>query len=206
MQQVYAWTQCIGIDASIPGTIMRTLNYYQQRDWTRAGLYTLLSVLLLFTACIVSSIESIQQTLNITLNSAYSHVFVPIEALIWVRSIAVVLLVVVHAVRHVGEDKNTESTRSVEPSPNGCSVQLSVQNQTILVEKPQPDQISVQKVQVEQKTLPAPMQQKLKAEENRERVNAYMAERPEAKAQELVAALSLSLPTVRKYMKKIASS
>src|SRR6266567_368396 len=104
MQEIYAWTQCIGIDASIPGAIMRTLNYYQRKDWTRAGLYTLLSVLLLFTACIVSSIESIQQTLNITLNSAYSHVFVPIEALIWVRSIAVVLLVVVHAIRHVQVD------------------------------------------------------------------------------------------------------
>ena len=29
------------------------------------------------------------------------HVFVPIEALIWIRSIAIVLLIVAHALRHV---------------------------------------------------------------------------------------------------------
>ncbi|HLZ63248.1 MAG TPA: hypothetical protein VKR06_40465, partial [Ktedonosporobacter sp.] len=92
MQSLYAWTQCVGIDASIPGAIMRTLSYYHKKEWTKAGLYTVLSLLLLFTACIVSNIESIQQTLNITLNSAYAHVFVPIEGLIWIRSIAVVLL------------------------------------------------------------------------------------------------------------------
>ena len=86
MQGVYAWSQCIGIDASIPGAIMRTLYYYRQREWGNAGAYTLLSMLLLFTAMIVSSIESIQQTLNITLSSAYAHVFIPIEGLIWIRS------------------------------------------------------------------------------------------------------------------------
>ena len=47
MQALYAWTQCIGIDASIPGAIMRTLYFYRQRAWLQAGLYTLLSVLLL---------------------------------------------------------------------------------------------------------------------------------------------------------------
>jgi hypothetical protein len=46
------------------------------------GLYAVLSTLLLFTAAIVSDIESVQQTLNTTLDNAYSHVFIPVEGLI----------------------------------------------------------------------------------------------------------------------------
>jgi len=49
----------------------------------------------------VLNIESVQQTLNLTLHAAYVHVFVPIEALIWIRSSAIVLLIVAHALRHV---------------------------------------------------------------------------------------------------------
>src|SRR5215470_18888400 len=76
MQQIWAWTQCIAIDASVAGTIIRTIISYKQREWVKAGVYTLLSALLLFTAAIVSNIEAVQQTLNITLDSAYLHVFV----------------------------------------------------------------------------------------------------------------------------------
>ncbi len=56
------------------------------------GLYAVLSTLLLFTAAIVSDIESVQQTLNTTLDSAYSHVFIPVEGLIWIRSISLLTL------------------------------------------------------------------------------------------------------------------
>src|SRR6266478_7551293 len=101
MQQVWAWTQCIAIDASVAGTIIRTFRYRAEGEKIKTILYALLSVLLLFTAAIVSNIEAIQQTLNITLDSAYIHVFVPVEVLIWVRSIAIVLLIVAHAMRHV---------------------------------------------------------------------------------------------------------
>jgi len=58
-------------------------------------------LLLLFTAAIVSTIESVQQTLNIALDTAYVHVFLPVEVLIWIRSLAIVLLIVRHALRHV---------------------------------------------------------------------------------------------------------
>src|SRR5579883_3498724 len=84
MQRVWAWTQCIVIDASVAGTIIRTYQFFEKRLWVAFVLYALLSCLLLFTAAIVSNIESVQQTLNITLRSAYTHVFVSVEALIWV--------------------------------------------------------------------------------------------------------------------------
>src|SRR5713101_1697682 len=105
MQQVWAWTQCIAIDASVAGTIIRTFRYHAEGEAVKTWLYGLLSVLLLFTAAIVSNIEAVQQTLNIALDQAYIHVFVPVEALIWIRSIAIVLLIVAHALRHVHRER-----------------------------------------------------------------------------------------------------
>ena len=75
----------------------------------KTWLYALLSALLLFTAAIVSNIEAVQQTLNITLDAAYIHVFIPVEALIWIRSIAIVLLIGAHAMRHVQIEKKDTS-------------------------------------------------------------------------------------------------
>jgi len=66
MQRVWAWTQCIAIDASVAGTIIRTLCYHREGKKVITWLYGLLSALLLFTAAIVSNIESVQQILNLT--------------------------------------------------------------------------------------------------------------------------------------------
>jgi hypothetical protein len=101
MQQIWAWTQCIAIDDSVAGTIIWTFRFYNEGVQVKTWLYGLLSVLLLFTAAIVSNIEAVQQTLNITLDAAYIHVFVQVEALIRIRSLAIVLLIVAHSMRHV---------------------------------------------------------------------------------------------------------
>src|SRR5438445_8071713 len=66
MQRIWAWTQCIAIDASVAGTIIRTFQYRSQGETVKMWLSALLSVLLLFTAAIVSNIEAIQQTLHLT--------------------------------------------------------------------------------------------------------------------------------------------
>jgi hypothetical protein len=116
MQQVWAWTQCLAIDASVAGTIIRTFHYHTQGERVKMWLYVLLSVLLLFTAAIVSNIEATQQTLNITLDSAYTHVFVPIELLIWIRSVTIVLLIVAHALRHVQLTTPTATTQETKPA------------------------------------------------------------------------------------------
>src|SRR5215467_5638093 len=59
MQRIWAWTQCIAIDASVAGTIIRTYYYFTEKSWAKFTLYALLSCLLLFTAAIVSNIESV---------------------------------------------------------------------------------------------------------------------------------------------------
>ena len=61
------WYACFALSAMVRISKVKT--------W----LYGLLSILLLFTAAIVLNIESVQQTLNITLERAYIYVFVPDE-------------------------------------------------------------------------------------------------------------------------------
>ncbi len=118
MQRIWARTQCIAIDASVAGTIIRTFRYHAQGERVKCILYGFLSVLLLFTTAIVSNIESVQQTLNIALDAAYVHVFVPLEALIWIRSLAIVLLIVAHALRHVQHEPEQAAPSTVSiPQP-----------------------------------------------------------------------------------------
>src|SRR5713101_6000422 len=123
MQRVWAWTQCIAIDASVAGTIIRTFRYHTEGEKVKTWLYGLLSALLLFTEAIVLNIESVQQTLNLTLDAAYIHVFVPVEVLIWIRSVAIVLLIVAHALRHVSSQKQTEDIQT--PAPQSAPIVLT---------------------------------------------------------------------------------
>src|SRR5260370_8232055 len=112
MQRIWAWTQCIAIDASVAGTIIRTFRCHVEGERVKTCLYGLLSALLLFTAAIVLNIESVQQTLNLTLDAAYIHVFIPVELLIWIRSVAIVLLIVAHALRHVPTQQNEQGVHA----------------------------------------------------------------------------------------------
>lgn len=119
MQRIWAWTQCIAIDASVAGTVIRTFHYCIEGEKVRTALYGLLSLLLLFTAATVSNIESIQQTLNLALEQAYLRVFIPVEALIWIRSIVIVLLIVAHAMRHVRPERRAiPDSATVQATPN----------------------------------------------------------------------------------------
>jgi hypothetical protein len=42
---------------------------------------------------------------------------VPVEALIWIQSVAIVLLIVAHAMRHVSSQKRTEDVQAPVPQP-----------------------------------------------------------------------------------------
>ena len=228
MQRVWAWTQCIAIDASVAGTIIRTFRYYAQGEQVKYILYGLLSVLLLFTAAIVSNIESVQQTLNVTLEVAYVHVFIPVEALIWIRSLVIVLLIVAHALRHVQREPDQTTLAAVltaQPAPLALTPELvdalraALAHLTIL-EEPQPSQ-----------ALPSPQgeQQADKSEQrantaqeaaiacdheqatngskqeanNYERVKAYLATHPHATDRALADALTISTSTANKWRKRI---
>ena len=225
MQRVWAWTQCIAIDASVAGTIIRTFRYYAQGERVKYIMYGLLSVLLLFTAAIVSNIESVQQTLNITLEAAYVHVFIPVEVLIWIRSVVIVLLIVAHALRHVQREPDQTTPIAGSPAPLAITPELidalrAALAQVTISEEPQTSQ-----------ALPSPQseQQANKDEQrantaqeateaygheqatnggeqetnNYERVKAYLATHPQATDRSLADALTISTSTANKWRKRI---
>lgn len=187
MQDIWAWGQCIAVDASIPGTIIRTGYYFKQKERVKFWLYVGLSILLLFTAGIVSNIEAIQQTLNLSLKVAYTSVFIPVEGLIWVRSISIVFLIVAHSTRHVPARENEQPVRCEHQQ-----VTMSPELREII------RSAIIQEIQIEQKVLPEP-----EITDNCERVKAYMTEHPSAKVREVAQALSMSTSTANKWMRHI---
>jgi hypothetical protein len=212
MQRVWAWTQCIAIDASVAGTIIRTFRYHTEGEKIKTWLYGLLSALLLFTAAIVSNIESVQQTLNLTLDNAYLHVFIPVEALIWIRSLAIVLLIVAHALRHVHLTKPITSQQqetiqqpasSLLLTPEVIETLRALLAQTIVSEDTStPQALPELKSEEQEKEQPA-MMSNGRGSENFERVKEYMAEHPGAKVREVAEALSISVSTANKWMGKV---
>jgi hypothetical protein len=223
MQRVWAWTQCIAIDASVAGTIIRTFRYYAEGERIKTWLYGLLSALLLFTAAIVSNIESVQQTLNIALDQAYAHVFLPVEALIWIRSIAIVLLIVAHALRHVHSERagvKYAAGPASPPSPLVVTPELLDALRALL------SQTTVSEEAIVQYALPSPQdeQEVNKSKQraniaqeatgecndeqganNYERVKAYLARHPGAKVRDVAEALTISVSTANKWMIRLRS-
>ncbi|HEY6541724.1 MAG TPA: hypothetical protein VIZ18_12335 [Ktedonobacteraceae bacterium] len=201
MRQIWAWTQCIAIDASVAGTIIRAFHYHHEGEKVKTWLYGLLSVLLLFTAAIVSNIEAVQQTLNVTLDSAYSHVFVSIEVLTWIRSISVVLIIVAHSMRHVQiartpQEQPPAQPQETQPPQLVISPEL-LETLRVLLSQPQ---TTVTEEQPARTLLLTEGQQET---DNGERVKAYLAEHPHAHLREIAAALSISVTTVSKWRTRI---
>lgn len=105
LQEIWAWTQNIAIDMSLLGAIIRACVYWLEKERMKALLYTLLSGLLLFTAAIVSNIEAVMQSISgLSLQGAYGQVIFPVtvQQLTAIRSLAIVLILVAHAVQYVG--------------------------------------------------------------------------------------------------------
>ncbi len=213
MQRVWAWTQCIAIDASVAGTIIRTFRYHVDGERVKAWLYGFLSALLLFTAAIVSNIESVQQTLNIALDRAYLHVFVPVEALIWIRSLAIVLLIVAHALRHVRTIEpvaasQSELVQSTAPNlvltPEVIEALRALLAQTTVVEEGPARQALLEPNREVQVTEgPATNNEGEGEKGNFERVRRYLADHPDAKVREVAKALTISVSTANKWMIRV---
>ena len=221
MQRIWAWTQCIAIDASVAGTIIRTFRYYARHERIKYVLYGFLSVLLLFTAAIVSNIESVQQTLNIALDTAYVHVFIPVEVLIWIRSIAIVLLIVAHAMRHVQlepEQAAPVAASAPQPAPLVLTPELVDALRAALA------QVTVSEEPETPQALPSPQGERRASEgghrektvqenigenvdeqraNNYERVKAYLTGHPEAKVRDVAEALAISVSTANKWMIRV---
>lgn len=233
MQRIWAWTQYIAIDASVAGSIIRTYRRHVQKERVKSILNGLLSLLLLFTAAIVSNIESVQQTLNLSLEASYGHVFVPVEALIWIRSLAIVLLIVAHALRHVQQEPDQEAPNQTSTPPTSLVLTpelvdalRAILAQVTISEESKPPQVlllprseseaNAAECEGEQGANTAPQASTEQSQEegtnegeqeasNYERVKEYLARYPEAKDREIAEALMISSSTANKWRKRVVN-
>src|SRR5438270_223520 len=210
MQRIWAFTQCAAIDSNVAGTIIRTFRYHQEGEKVKTWLYGLLSVLLLFTAAIVLNIESVQQTLNLTLDSAYIHVFVPVEALIWIRSFAIVLLIVAHAMRHVQVEKLPAEPHQQQTTPFIITPELVETLRLLLAQTTVTEDTNKEPLLLSQGEQPANTAQEASSNDedeqgtnNGQRVKAYLLLHPDAKVREVADALSISVSTANKWMSRV---
>jgi hypothetical protein len=144
------------------------------------------------------------------------HVFIPVEVLIWIRSLAIVLLIVAHALRHVQlepEQPAAAVAAAPEPAPLVLTPELVDSLRTALA------QITVSEELELQQALPSPQGERQTSESghpektvqenvgengdeqganNYERVKAYLTGHPEAKVWDVAEALAISVSTANK--------
>ncbi len=185
-KQFYAWSQAIGIDASIPGVILRLVSYGKKKEWFYCGIYTVLAILVLFTAFNISNVESMTQTLNIKLEDGYSHSLVSLDVLVTIRSLTVIILVVSHPLKYLHQEP-------VQP---------------VTVSKPKSVQPTQQPVQLVQPVATAKRTPKepTPINKNLERVQAYLTQHPKASAREVGRELGISPTAAAKWVKRIKAS
>lgn len=184
-------SQTIAMDTGLIVSIVRSFTLARSKHWLQCSLYALLSVLLLSTTAIVSNIESMQQTLGIALEQAYTYSPIPLPWLVSMRSLCVILLIVAHAMKYVGADSSPNETAPVAATPIEQPAQPEPEIE-ITEEKPDTP-----------KALPAP-RKRTAPNENLERVRAYMTEHKGATVREVSAALTMSISTANKWMRQVS--
>lgn len=187
-------SQTVAMDTGLIVSIVRSFTLARSKRWLQCSLYAALSVLLLSTTAIVSNIESIQQTLGITLVSAYTYSPIPLVWLVSMRSLCVILLIVAHALKYVSADSSPNETAPVAVATpvEETSIEQPEQPVTITEEKkPTP------------KALPSP-KKRTGSGDNLERVRVYMAEHEGASVRQVAKDLSLGISTANKWMQRVS--
>lgn len=186
-------SQTIAMDTGLIVSIVRSFTLAKNKHWLQCSLYALLSILLLSTTAIVSNIESIQQTLGITLEKAYTYSPIPLVWLVSMRSLCVILLIVAHAMKYISADSSPSETPPVAATPIEQPGQHEQKIEITEEENEQP------------KALPAP-KKRTSSGDNLERVRAYMAEHEDATAREVSKALTMSISTANKWMRQVKAT
>ncbi|HEU5379956.1 MAG TPA: hypothetical protein VFV38_31425 [Ktedonobacteraceae bacterium] len=187
-------SQTVAMDTGLIVSIVRSFTLARSKHWLQCSLYALLSVLLLSTTAIVSNIESIQQTLGITLEKAYTYSPIPLVWLVSMRSLCVILLIVAHAMKYVSADSSPDQTALVAAS--------EAQTPTEQPAQPEPE-IEITEEKPEQpKALPAP-KKRTPSGDNLERVRVYMTEHEGASVRQVAKDLSLGISTANKWMRQV---
>lgn len=177
----YAWAvdQSLAVDANLAlvfGVLFMAVN---ARDWPKVVIFTIIGGLLFFVAGVIMDIESVRQSLEITLAAASLRVHVDLGILAQVRSFAVIGLVAFTGMDGVSLFKGKAKEAPV-PAPEPETVP-EVETETHAVE-PEPEE---------------------KPKATLEGYKAYLAENPNATAKQAAEALGTSTSTISRFRKEL---
>jgi hypothetical protein len=111
----WAWAQALAIDSSLGITFYAIFRCVQQRDWIKAALYGLLTLLLAIVAGTITNVETFSHALHISIASSMTQVGLDVKILTTLRAIAVVGFVMMSRLKEVSFKQLYEQTPSPAP-------------------------------------------------------------------------------------------
>jgi hypothetical protein len=113
----WAWAQAFAIDSGLGVTFFSVFTCLKQRDWLKATLYGLLTLLLAVVAGTITNIDTFSHALHTSIASATAQVGLDLKVLTTLRAIAVVGFVMMSRLKQMSfKDLSTsEPSKATEP-------------------------------------------------------------------------------------------
>jgi hypothetical protein len=113
----WAWAQAFAIDSGLGVTFFSVFTCLKQRDWLKATLYGLLTLLLAVVAGTITNIDTFSHALHTSIASATAQVGLDLKVLTTLRAIAVVGFVMMSRLKQMSfKDLYTsEPSKATEP-------------------------------------------------------------------------------------------
>jgi hypothetical protein len=97
----WAWAQALAIDSSLGITFYAIFHCIKQRDWLKAILYGLLTLLLAIVAGTITNVDTFSHALHISISGAMNQVGLDVKILTTLRAVAVVGFVMMSRLKDV---------------------------------------------------------------------------------------------------------
>jgi len=117
----WAWAQALAIDSSFGVTFFYVCQCIKQRDWIKAVLYGLLTLLLAIVAGTITNIDTYSHAIHITIASATVQFGFDVKLLTTLRAITVVGFVMMSRLKNISFTKLSETPvfSALSPAPTG---------------------------------------------------------------------------------------
>ena len=101
LAHAWAWAQALAIDSSLGVTFYDIFHCIKQRDWIKAALYGLLTLLLAIVAGTITNVDTFSHALHISIPNAMTQVGLDVKILTTLRAVAVVGFVMMSRLKEV---------------------------------------------------------------------------------------------------------
>jgi hypothetical protein len=118
LAHAWAWAQALAIDSSLGITFYSIFHCIKQRDWIKALLYSLLTLLLAIVAGTITNVDTFSHAIHTTISDAMAQVGLDVKILTTLRAVAVVGFVMMSRLKDVSfKELYTEPATAPTSSP-----------------------------------------------------------------------------------------